>query len=137
MTTTLAPPTIDLTQVTTAYVNIRNARSAMTREFEAKDTEFKDKLATLEGVMLAHLNAHSMESVRTDAGTFYRQEDIKPSMSDDKAFYAWIREHDAFDALERRVKKTFIKEYMDAHDGAMPPGISVHREYVVRVRKPS
>jgi hypothetical protein len=52
-------------------------------------------------------------------------------------FYGWIKDNDAFDALERRVKKTFVTEFMETHEGGLPPpGITVSREYVVRVRKP-
>lgn len=131
-----APPaTLDLTSVTTAYVKIRDARAAMKKEFEAKDAELKGSMEKLEGVMLGHLNAHGMESVRTEAGTFYRQEDIKPSCADWSSFYQWIAANNAFEALEKRVGKGFIKDFMDAHDGALPPGINVHREYVVRVRR--
>lgn len=124
----------DLNTITNAYLNLRNARSEARAAFEKEDAVFDQRLKLLEGVMLKHLNEHNMDSVRTEAGTFYRQEDLKPNITDDTAFYNWVREENAFDALERRVKKTFVKDYADQH-GTPPPGISVHREYVVRVRK--
>lgn len=126
---------MDMTQVTKAHINIRDARHKMRHEFEAKDAELKASQEKLEAVMLQHLQTSQSESVRTEAGTFYRQEEITPSASDWVALYDWIKSEDAFDALERRVKKTFIKEYMEMHDGGLPPGISVYREYVVRVRR--
>lgn len=137
MATAPAPPAaIDLTAVTETYVKIRTARSELKREFEARDDELKAKLGMLENAMLGHLHAHEMESVRTTAGTFYRQIDVKPNITDDKLFYDWIVANDAVgDALERRVKVGFVKEFMDAHDGLPPPGVSVSREYVCRVRK--
>lgn len=134
---TAPSPTIDLSQVTGTYVKIREARAALKREFDAKDIELKGKLEKLEGFMLGHLNTHGMESVRTDTGTFYRQEDIRPNIVDDIAFYAWVKANDAFDALERRVKKTFVAEFMESHENKLPPpGINVTREHVIRVRKP-
>ena len=125
----------DMTQIAAAFLNIRNARSAIKRDYETKDDELKATQAKLEAVMLGHLNTHGMESVRTEAGTFYRQEEVKPSCADWDALNRWIVETNGFDAYERRLKKTFITEYMADNDGAMPPGVSVHREYVVRVRR--
>jgi hypothetical protein len=128
---------LDLAQVTKAYVNIRDARSQLRKEYEANDDELKIAQTKLEALMLKHLNEHGMESVRTEAGTFYRQEEIIPTCADWNALYDWIREHNAFDALERRVKKTFVKDFLEEHEGMLPPGISVLREYQVRVRRSS
>lgn len=126
---------IDLGKVTKAHINIRDARSALKKQFDTADADLKAAQVKLEAAMLGHLNQHGTESVRTEAGTFYRQEEITPSGSDWSAFYDWIKEHDAWDALERRIKKTFVKEFAEAHNGQLPPGVSVHREYVVRVRR--
>jgi hypothetical protein len=134
-----APPVstqINMAQVAAAYVKIRAAKSALTAEFETKVAELDGKLQQLEGVMLKHLNTHGMTSVATEGGTFYKQEDIKPSCGDWNAYYQWITENNAFEGLEKRVGKGFIKDFMEAHEGLLPPGINVHREWVVRVRKP-
>jgi hypothetical protein len=135
--TTDPAPTIDLSQVCETYRKIRDAKAEIKRAMEEKIAELDGKLEKLEGFMLQHLNTHGMDSVRTAGGTFYKQEDIRPNIVDDKAFYEWIKANDAFDALERRVKKTFVTEYMESHEGKLPPpGIHVTREFVVRVRKP-
>lgn len=136
---TVSPPApaLDLAKIAETYIKIRDAKATRRKAWEAEETEFNAKLEKLEGFMLSHLNQHGMESVRTDGGTFYRQEDIRPNIVDDASFYAWVKENDAFDALERRVKKTFVSEFMETHEGNLPPpGIAVTREYVVRVRKP-
>jgi hypothetical protein len=126
---------LDLNALTKAHVKIRDARSLLAKEFEASDKELKAKQLRLEAEMLRTLQTSNVDSMRTDSGTFYRQEEVTPSGSDWEAFYRWVAEHDAFDFLERRIKKTCVKEYMDTHDGALPPGVSVHKEFVVRVRR--
>lgn len=126
---------MDLDQIVRVYVKIRDARAAAAKEAKERDAELKDKLSKLEAVLLNHLNTTKADSVKTSEGTFYRQEDLIPTGSDWEAFYAWVKENDAFDALERRIKKTFIAEYIEAHDGEIPPGVSVYREHVVRVRR--
>jgi hypothetical protein len=137
MATAPSLPQIDLSQVAETYIKIRDAKHELKKKMEAELAEYDGKLEKLEGFMLSHLNTHGMDSVRTAGGTFYRQEDIRPNIVDDAAFYAWIKENDAFDALERRVKKTFVTEFMETHEGGLPPpGLNVSREYVVRVRRP-
>lgn len=126
---------LDLGQVTRAYINIRDARSALRKQYEGEDLKLEEAQDKLESVMLEHLNKHGMDAVRTEAGTFYRQEDITPSAGDWNALYTWIKDNDAWDALEKRIKKTFIREYQETHQGGLPPGVSVYREFVVRVRR--
>lgn len=126
---------MDFARVVKTYLKIREARTTLKREYEEKDNKLKEKLNQLEAVLLSHLNESKTESVRTEFGTFYRQEDITPTGSDWDAFYRWIAEHNAFDALERRIKKVFIKEYMDTNGGSIPPGVTIYREFVVRVRR--
>lgn len=138
MATSPAPAAIDMAKIASAYVNIRNAKHAYQREADARIAEFDAKLKQLEGAALAHMNQHGIDSIKTETGTLYRQEQVKPNIVDDVAFYGWIRETDAAgEALERRVKVGFVKEFMENHQGLPPPGIAVSREYAVRVRKAS
>lgn len=125
----------DMNEISKAYIALRDARRQLKSQFDAEDAKLKSGLEQLEAIMLNHLNTSGSESVRTDNGTFYRQEQITPSASDWQLVYDWIKEHDAWDLLERRVKVGFVKEFQEAHDGALPPGISVYREYVVRVKR--
>ena len=126
---------IDANALTKAHVRIRDARAVLKKQFDADDAVLKGKQDRLESEMLRILQDSKMESIRTESGTFYRQEDLVPSGADWDAFYRWVAANDSFEALERRIKKTFIKEYMDANEGALPPGVSVHRTYVVRIRR--
>lgn len=128
---------VDLARVTKAYLSIRDARIAAKRQFDEDDAKFKASQEKLEALMLGQLNSMGVESVRTEAGTFYKQEEIKPAANDWNLFYHWIKDHDAFDFLEKRVTKNAVKAYMEEHEGGLPPGVSVYKEYVVRVRRPS
>lgn len=140
MATAPAPPPaqpLDLAKLTEVYRKIRDAKDERRKAWEADEEEFDRKLMMIEGVLLTHLNAHGVDSVATQGGTFFRVETIKPNIVDDKAFYEWIKENDAFDALQRRVAVGTIKAFMEAHDGGLPPGIRANREWEVRVRKPA
>jgi hypothetical protein len=126
---------MDVQRMVKAYIKIRDKRAEIKKEFEEQDKALKEKLELIESEMLRHMQETGIESIKTAAGTFYRQEEVTPTGSDWDAFYTWVKTNDAFDALERRIKKGFIKEYMETHEGGIPPGVSVYREYVVRVRR--
>lgn len=126
---------VDVNRLARVYIRIRDAKQAATSAYEAEDRKFKEKLKMIENVLLSYLNDGNIESVRTEEGVFYKQQDILPRGEDWGAFYEWVKENDAFDFLERRIKKTEVKTYMESHDGELPPGVSVMREYVVRVRR--
>jgi hypothetical protein len=130
-----AAPALDLSRIVKAHINIRDARANLKRDYDSSDKDLKEAQSKLEAALLDHLNKHGMESVRTECGTFYAQEEMTPSASDWNAVYKWIEENDAWDLLEKRLKKTFVKEYAEAHGGGLPPGVSVFRERVLRVRR--
>ena len=108
---------MDINQIIRAYVKIRDAKLEAKKIFDAADAELKAKLDRLNSAMLQFLQENNTESMRTDSGTVYKQEEIIPRGGDWDAFYTWVKANDAFDALERRIKKTFIKEYMDIAHG--------------------
>jgi len=132
------PTMEDLTKV---YLKIREARKAKTAEYEKEDARLKEQLATLEAAMMAKLDADKVTSTKTEFGTVYKQVDIKPSASDWAAFYRWIAEDpDRFEFLQKRITiepvKTYMEDHKDEDDNPMlPPGVSVMRTYVVRVRQ--
>lgn len=128
-------PKLDVERLTRAFVHMRDARLALKSEFEKKDRAIRSKQAVIEAAMLDFLNTHNLKTAPTESGTFYKQEEITPTGADWGALYQWIKENDAFDALERRIKKTFISEYMEENEGGLPPGVSVFREFKVRVRR--
>lgn len=122
-------------KIISAYIKIRDARSALKRKFEEEDAGLKAKQDRLGAELLRVLNDMGVSSIKTSAGLFYKEKDIKPNVSDWDALYRFIRENDAFEALERRVKKKFVMDYMEENDGATPPGVSTITEYSVTVRR--
>ena len=129
-----AAPVVDTKRLVSAYLKIRDAKNALVRAHEEEKAKLDSKLELVEQALLKFLNDHKMDSAKAGAATFYKQEEITPAGSDWDRFYKWVKKEDAFEA-EKRIKKTFVKEYMEANDGAIPPGVTVHRTYAVRVRR--
>ena len=125
---------MDIGELIEIYQNISAERRTLKREFEDKDNKLKDDEERIELAILKFLQESNINSVRTDFGTAYRQEDVIPTCADWSVFYDWVRKNDAFDALEKRIKKTYVKEMLENGE-ALPDGVNVIRKYVVRVRR--
>lgn len=129
---------IDLDRVVQAYNAVRDARTAKRHAWEKEDLALEEDQDTLKVLMLDMLNRIGGKSITTDHGTIYRTEKIRPSAADWNAVYAWIvADPDRFELLEKRLKATFVKQFMEENDGVIPPGVNVHREYEVAVRRAS
>lgn len=126
---------VDAERAARAYVKIREARSALAAKFKEEDEKLKHKLSLLEAGMLDFLNKTNQKSAKTEIGTFYKQLEILPTGSDWSAFYGWVKKNDAFEFLERRIKKTAVADFMEQNDGNAPPGVSVLKEWKVVVRR--
>ena len=127
---------INLDRVVQAYNAIRDARTAKRHAWEAEDLALEQDQDKLKVMMLELLNQIGGKSIATDHGTIYRTEKVRPSAADWSAVYAWIMaDPDRFELLEKRLKATFVKQFMEDNDGLIPPGVNVHREYEVAVRR--
>ena len=120
-----------------ARMDRRKWLAIATKKFTDYETKIKAEDAVLEAEMLRRLTERKAKNVRTDSGTFFKEEVLHASCNDWGALYRWTAENDAFEILHKRVSEKFVKTYLEKHEGHLPPGVSTRREYVVRVRKPA
>jgi rubrerythrin len=129
---------MDVEKLTKAFIAIRDKRTELKHEFDEQYKDLGAKMERLQAELLKFLQNNHSDAVRTEYGTVYRQEEVKPSCADWAELDAWEKNHpeiNASDILEKRLSKKFIIEYMEANDGALPPGVNIYREYVARVRR--
>lgn len=121
-------------QLVRAFIKIRDARSELTRKFDADDDDLKQKQKMIEIELLRRAMAEKVEGFTTKDGTTYIAEEVHASIADDDAFYGHIAATGDYLFLERRPSLKHIKEYQSEHDGGIPPGIRLFRENRMRVR---
>ena len=120
------------------FVKIREAKSAFKKAFEEEmEAKFDGPLRQLQTELKKRLMERHNDGLKTEFGTVYIAETLKVSCQDWGVFHAWIKENDALDFLEQRVKAGEVQTYMEKHQGELPPGLSVFRETEARVRKPT
>ena len=132
-------PVIPDDRLTKVYVKIREAKKAFVKAHEEElKRQFDGPLQQIAAELKARLQTRGNDGIRTEHGTVYLAEKMTTAGADWGVFYDWAKKNDCLENfLEQRIKVGEVKKYMDAHEGELPPGVSVFRELEARVRKPT
>jgi len=125
-------------ELVAAYINVRNQREKLLREFETADTALKTDLQKLEVALLDICNSVGADSIKTSHGTVMRKLNERYFCQDWDNFYRYILDTGAAQLLERRIHQSNFREHLkEFENDGLPPGVNVMREFGVSVRKPS
>lgn len=133
--------TLDLELATTAYLNMKDARAKLKRDYDLEDNKIKALQAQIEAAMLGFLNANNLKRAPTSAGYFKKRMVLKPSAENWDTVYAYIAENKAWDLLEKRLGSKAIEKFMKDNvdpvtkEPKLPPGIKIAPEWVVTVSR--
>lgn len=129
---------INLEELVSAYISLRNERASLKDEYEQKDNALKTDMEKLEVAMLGVCNTVNADSIKTTHGTVIRKLNERFYCQDWDNFYKFVLENEAPQLLERRIAQGNFKQYLSDNEAdGLPPGVSVMREYGVVVRKSS
>ena len=125
----------DLDQLTSIYLKIRDKRSELKREFENQDKDLEEQQKMLAEQMLDSCKELGADSIKTPHGTIIRSVKSKYWTGDWDSMYTFIKEHDAFGLLEKRLHQTNMKDFLNDNPDTMPMGLNVENEYTIVVRR--
>lgn len=128
-------PQIDLDRLTAIYLKMRDKRDDMRREAEAREKEIEEQMGIIEAEMLEICKQMNADSVRTPHGTIIRSVKSRYWTNDWDSMYRFIKEHDAFGLLEKRLHQTHLKEFLSENPDLFPAGVNVENAYSVVVRR--
>lgn len=118
-----------------AYIKMRNARSQLKEDYEAKDAEIKQQMKVLESHFLELCKGTGASSIKTPAGTIIRGVESRYWTSDWEAMHQFVRENDALELLERRIAQKAMAEFLKSNPDKMPKGLNCNSEYKITVRR--
>ena len=125
----------DLDKLTSIYLKIRDKRADNKREFENVDKDLEEQQKMLAEQMLDTCKEMNADSIRTPHGTIIRSVKSKYWTGDWDSMYNFIKEHDAFGLLEKRLHQTNMKDFLHENPDVMPMGLNVENEYTIVVRR--
>jgi hypothetical protein len=122
-------------EIVAQYIALRNRVDALKKEQAEALKPFTEAMTALEGAANMLMTATGQKALSTNAGTAFYKSVMSVKNEDPEAFLAFVREHQAWGALTAHVRKEFVEEWMDSHDGHPPPAISVEKFRRVEFRK--
>ena len=129
---------VNTEEIVSAYLEIRNERDRILREYEAQAARLKEDLKKLEAALLSVCNEINADSIRTKYGTVMRKLNERFFCEDWDNFRKFVLENEALELFEKRIHQGNFKQFMAEHESdGLPPGVNVMREFGVTVRKAS
>ena len=125
----------DLDKLTAIYLKIRDTRAENKREFENVDKDLEEQQKMLAEQMLDSCKEIGADSIKTPHGTIIRSVKSKYWTGDWDSMYTFIKEHNAFGLLEKRLHQTNMKDFLQENPEVMPMGLNVENEYTIVVRR--
>ena len=125
---------VETDRLVRTFIKLRNMRSSMKEAFVKEDELLKQKQRRVENELLRRAQDQKVEGFTTTDGTTYIVEDKHVSIADSDEFTAFVQETGDVFFYEQRPSLGHIVEYQKEHDGILPPGIRMFREFRMRVR---
>jgi hypothetical protein len=117
------------------YIKMRDHLQALQREYEEKEADVKAQMEIIEQKLLDICKDTGADSIKTAYGTVMRSTKTRYWPSDWASMYEFIRQHDAYDLLERRVHQTNMKTWLEENPSLLPQGLNAETRYSVTVRR--
>lgn len=118
-----------------AYVAIRDQKHALKRNLDLQIKALDEQLEEISKALLEVCENNQAESIRTMHGTISRTVKTDYWTSDWDSMYRFIKEHEAFNLLHKRINQTSMKQFLDENPDIHPEGLNVNREYEIRVTR--
>lgn len=118
-------------QLAKVYVKIRDKR----RELEKQAAELKEQETTLALEMLEICKAQGAQTIRTAYGTISRRTNKNYWTSDWDSFFKFVKEHDAFSVMFRRINSESMAQFLEENPDLLPPGLNADVTQTVVITK--
>lgn len=118
-----------------AYVAIRDEKRALEQSVEAQLKELDDQLAIISNALNDLCKELGADSIRTGHGTVIRSVKTKYWTNDWPSIYDFIKEHNAFELLEKRIHQSNMKQFLEENEDVHPMGLNMDKEYAITIRK--
>lgn len=128
--------TLTVEQVVGTYIKLRRKKEALENQVKADVDAIKASMGKIEAWLMEKADADGVTSFKTTAGTAFVTTTDFANVADWDAVLTFIKNHDAFDMLEKRVSKTAVRSHMD-ETGDVPPGITYGTKLGINIRKAS
>ncbi len=119
-----------------AHANIKAKQATANLKHKEAGNKLKFALEMVETGLLKMLTASGSSQLKvTGLAIVMPAKKVMPNCKDWPALFTYMKETDNFDLITRKMSSTGVKEYMAAHEDSLPPGVTIHVERGVSVRR--
>lgn len=125
----------DINAIVAHYITLRDHKTKLDAEHKARVGEIDAQMKNAESFLLGHMNDTNQKNAGFTAGSVIVGEKVMPGFDDKAATMQFIKDTGNVELLQQRLSSTAVKEYMDRHEGQLPPGIKIAVERTVTIRR--
>lgn len=125
---------MQINDVLGGYLKLREQKEALARQHKEQMAPINDGMNKMLAWVQQKMQEQGLTNFRGTDGSAFLQTDRSVTSEDWNATLQWIRDNDAWEFLERRISKTVVQDYIEAHN-QIPPGIKVSSEICAHIRK--
>lgn len=120
-----------------AFIALRDQKQALEHATALQVAEIEADMEVLTVALKDLCKELGADSIRTSHGTVIRSVKKKYWTNDWASIHSFMKEHDAFELLEKRIHQSNMKEFLEANPDLHPAGLNVDSEYSITIRKKS
>lgn len=125
-----------LEQAVAEYLATRDMKSELEAKHKEELAGLNEKLERLDAFLLGNLQDLGVDSFKTGKGTVFATQRMQAQVPDKGALTDYLRSNpDDIELLQTRISTTVLKDWMEKHNGATPPGVAARIERTVSVRR--
>lgn len=128
-------PNIPVEKLVRVYLKIKAARDKLNTEYEEKLEKLDAEIAVVKRGLLDYCKEQNVESVRTEAGLFYRSVKRRYWTNDWESMGKFVVQHNIPEVYEKRLHQGNIQAWIEQNPDKLPPGLNIDSEYQVTVRR--
>jgi hypothetical protein len=125
---------MNVNDVISAYRQLREAKEKMKVKHAEELAPINDQMLKCQAWIQKQLQSQGLTNFRGECGIAFLQTDTTVSVQDWDATFEWIKANDSWAMLEKRVSKSVVTDYIEAHE-EVPPGLKVSSEITCHIRK--
>jgi hypothetical protein len=125
---------MDLEEIVATYISLRDKRAELKKRYTQRDDVLKAAMEAADAAALQKLEEIGAESVRTAAGTVFKDRKRSVTLADRETFLAYVKDGDRWDMAQVQANKSAVLECLD-EQGTLPPGLNLYSELTIKIRR--
>ena len=126
---------MDAEEIIAKYIDIRDFIEAKEKEHKEALKPYRQALDTLEGAAALMAQQTGQTSLKSVSGTAFPVDQLRVKCDDKDVFLDFVIDGNRREFLTAHVSKEAVREYMESHEGEVPPGIEIEKFVSWQFRK--